>query len=136
MRFCEACQSETHAHDAGPTEALTLMNFKWLFGDAFVGRSHPCGRCNSYVARLWMFLFVPIIPLARYRVIKTGPGRYVSRRLSTVPERRNGPAGTAVPDAVAPTERRVLSMPWRLAIAALTVYVILRLVWLIRTQGW
>ena len=47
-----------------------------------------------------------------------------------------GPAGTAVPDAVAPTERRVLSMPWRLAIAALTVYVILRLVWLIRTQGW
>ncbi len=78
--FCDACRATTIAEASGDTH-LVRANPIFAVGDTLLGRSDVCPSCGSYVARLWFVFIVPIAPVARYRVIDLGNGRFVSRRL-------------------------------------------------------
>ncbi len=74
--FCQACIAATTDASAGN---LTQVNG---IGEMFIGSGDPCPTCRSVVRRVWLgFVFVPVIPLRRYRVIRNSPRTYYSRRL-------------------------------------------------------
>jgi hypothetical protein len=79
--FCEACLEQTHEVGAGNTCRVNGV------GTALYGRGTPCPRCGSVIQQLfWCLLFIPIIPLGRFRVKYCAPGKYISRRLRTADE--------------------------------------------------
>jgi endogenous inhibitor of DNA gyrase (YacG/DUF329 family) len=74
--FCEQCLNQTEAVTLGDREILNGC------GPILFGNRDRCPRCKSVVRRLfYCFAFVPIIPLAQFRVINLGAGRSFSRRL-------------------------------------------------------
>jgi hypothetical protein len=73
--FCGKCMFETIP------ETPTLFSFHAI-GMTLIGRAEPCGACGSVVRRLWLtVLFLPLIPLGRYRVIQVSPETCLSRRV-------------------------------------------------------
>jgi hypothetical protein len=72
--FCERCLAITDDTPAPSTFTLNLV------GTGLFGWGTPCRDCRSVGKVLWICFGVPVIPLARYRVIHTGWGRYVGRR--------------------------------------------------------
>jgi len=76
--FCPQCTAETV--EAGAREYYTIIGI----GTILFGRSGKCPRCGSFIRRLfWCVLFIPILPLARFRFIRCRDGSYISRRLGT-----------------------------------------------------
>lgn len=75
-QFCKKCTFETLAESSG-----NLQTFNGI-GTRFVGQSDTCAECASVVRRVWVtILFVPVIPLRKYRVLQVSPQRFFSRRL-------------------------------------------------------
>jgi hypothetical protein len=74
--FCKKCQFETIARASG-----NLSRFNGI-GTTFLGSSNACAECRSVVKRVWFtVLFIPVVPMGRYRVIQMSPQEFLSRRL-------------------------------------------------------
>lgn len=76
--FCSKCLFETTDDTSGNVHTINGT------GTAFVGSSQPCPECSSVVRRAWItLLFIPVIPLRRYRIIQVSRLEFLSRRLQT-----------------------------------------------------
>jgi hypothetical protein len=74
--FCQTCADGTTAEDAGSTTTINGIGTR-LYGSAF-----GCPVCDSIVqTKFFCLLFIPVIPLGKYRVKYVSPGRYLSRKL-------------------------------------------------------
>ncbi|GEM_PF-5187824 len=74
--FCERCKDESTEKSIGN---LFTMNG---IGAGLYGASQRCPDCDSVIRRIWIcVIFVPLIPLDRYRVIHPSPNQFFSRRL-------------------------------------------------------
>jgi hypothetical protein len=74
--FCKKCLFETVTQSSGNLSRINGI------GTAFGGSSEPCPMCRSVIKRVWFTaLLIPIVPLARYRVIQISPREFLSRRL-------------------------------------------------------
>ena len=74
--FCRKCAFESTAESSGNLQRLNGI------GTTFVGSSDACGECASVVRRVWFtVLYIPLIPLTRYRVLQVSPQQFYSRRL-------------------------------------------------------
>jgi hypothetical protein len=76
MGFCPTCLERTSPKSSGGT-----FTFNGI-GTILYGRKDPCATCGSVVKTLWLcVLFVPLVPLGKYRVIQLGGRRFLSRRM-------------------------------------------------------
>jgi hypothetical protein len=74
--FCERCVNESLDQSLSDLSRINGI------GKTFGGKSERCVQCLSTVRRIWFtFLFVPVLPLARYRVIHASPTQFWSRKL-------------------------------------------------------
>jgi len=74
--FCPACAEATTDTSSGSTYTLNGI------GTKLYGRAEPCSICGSVRQTLWFcFIFVPLIPLGKYRVKYMSPGRFASRKI-------------------------------------------------------
>lgn len=75
--FCAACMDATTDKSSGGT-----FTFNGI-GTKLYGAKDQCRTCGSIIQRHWVtFLWIPLIPLGRYRVKFTQPRRFLSRRLA------------------------------------------------------
>lgn len=82
-RFCDLCLSATSAKSPPSTRRVNGI------GTAFWESRTRCPTCGSIDARVWFtILFLPVIPLGRYKIIYLQPRRsllratrYVGRRV-------------------------------------------------------
>ena len=74
--FCEDCLGTTAFNSPGNTSTLNTVGTRLYFaGDR-------CPNCHSIIQRkAFCILWIPIIPLSRYRVIYVSSTRYIGRRL-------------------------------------------------------
>jgi hypothetical protein len=74
--FCSACEAMTTAESSGGTFTFNGIGTK-LYGSA-----QPCSVCESVGQTLWFcIIFIPVIPMSKYRVKYTGPQRFLSRKV-------------------------------------------------------
>ncbi len=74
--FCEACTQATDEKEAGGTATLNGI------GTRLHGGKDRCPTCHSVIqTKYFCVLFIPVIPLKRYRVLYCMPKRYFSRQL-------------------------------------------------------
>lgn len=74
--FCKKCLFETVAQSSGNLSRINGI------GTAFGGSSDACASCRSVIKRVWFTaLFIPVVPLSRYRVIQVSPREFLSRKL-------------------------------------------------------
>lgn len=73
--FCYDCWSQTT--DESPGDGFTAN----LIGVAVTGNDDPCSVCRSTIKTKHFWVFVPLAPLGRYRVIRLDERRYIGRRL-------------------------------------------------------
>lgn len=74
--FCADCISET---DEIPADSTFQLNG---IGDRFWFPRDICKTCNSSIqTRFLTFLWVPLLPLDKYRILQIKPGFYVGRKL-------------------------------------------------------
>ncbi len=76
VSFCTTCLERTSPRSSGGT-----FTFNGI-GSTLYGSKDPCATCGSVIRTLWLcVLFVPLVPLGKYRVIQLGGRRFLSRRL-------------------------------------------------------
>lgn len=74
--FCPSCASATTEKSSGGTYTLNGI------GTTLYGAGDPCSICGSVIRTHWIcVLYIPVIPLGKYRVKFTQPRRFLSRRL-------------------------------------------------------
>lgn len=73
--FCYACWAQTSDESPGDTRTVNLI------GTAISGEAERCNTCGSVVKTKSIWLVFPLIPLARYRVIRLGGNSYIGRKL-------------------------------------------------------
>jgi hypothetical protein len=74
--FCKKCTFETTAKSSGNLQTINGI------GTRFAGRAEQCSECGSVIRRVWVsLLYLPVIPLAKYRVIRISPQQFLSRKL-------------------------------------------------------
>jgi hypothetical protein len=79
--FCQNCQSVTKPEGAGSTYTINGI------GTTLYGSKDPCPVCGSKIQRKWFcVIYIPLIPIGKYRTLWTSPGRYISRKLKSVKE--------------------------------------------------
>jgi hypothetical protein len=75
--FCQNCNSSTTPDSAGSTFTLNGI------GTKIYGGKDPCPECASTIQTKWfVVLFIPLIPIAKYRTKWCTPGRYISRKVN------------------------------------------------------
>jgi len=75
--FCQNCNSSTTSDSAGSTFTLNGI------GTKIYGGKDPCPECASTIQTKWfVVLFIPLIPIAKYRTKWCTPGRYISRKVN------------------------------------------------------
>jgi hypothetical protein len=80
--FCRACVEETSDVSAGSTTTVNGV------GTTLYGSASRCPDCDSVIQTKWFcIIYVPIIPLGRYRVLYASPSQYLSRQLGGQPRR-------------------------------------------------
>jgi len=68
--FCQNCNSSTTPDSAGSTFTLNGI------GTKIYGGKDPCPECASTIQTKWfVVLFIPLIPIAKYRTKWCTPGR-------------------------------------------------------------
>jgi hypothetical protein len=76
--FCQKCTFETTPQPTGNLQTINGI------GTTFIGSSNICAECQSAIRRVWFtMLFIPLIPLRKYRVIQVSRQEFLSRRLRT-----------------------------------------------------
>ena len=74
--FCPKCVADTTDYSLDGLFSL------YGFGFDFRGSFGKCPVCRSIIRRTWLtLLFIPVIPLRRYRVIHSSPHSFFNRRL-------------------------------------------------------
>jgi hypothetical protein len=74
--FCATCVHGTTPVSSGGTFTLNGI------GTRLYGSGDRCPICHSVVQRLFFcVLFIPLIPLGKYRVKYTAPNQFLSRKL-------------------------------------------------------
>jgi hypothetical protein len=74
--FCYQCWTDTT--DEWPGPSLTFSGF----GTRLLGHDEPCSTCGSIIQTECLCIFAPLFPLDRYRVIRTGRGQYIGKRVA------------------------------------------------------
>ncbi|HEX7153165.1 MAG TPA: hypothetical protein VF618_16890 [Thermoanaerobaculia bacterium] len=78
--FCDTCLSASTDVSSGGTFTFNGV------GTKLYGSKGPCEICGSVIQTAFIcLLFVPVIPLARYRVKYVSPTRFLSRKLLPTP---------------------------------------------------
>ena len=78
--FCKECISETTDESTGGTAVATFG-----VGTALFGRAAKCPICHSVIKRKWfLVLFVPVVPLHRFRIKPVTSTTHFARRLPEV----------------------------------------------------
>ena len=84
--FCKRCNTSTNEKSAGSTVTVNGI------GTALYGRKDPCGECGSVIQTKWfVVIFIPLIPIAKYRLKYCSPGRYISRKVLKQPASQPSP---------------------------------------------
>ena len=74
--FCKSCDATTTPESAGSTFTLNGVATK------IYGAKNPFRQCASTVqTKFFCVLFIPLIPLGKYRLKWATPSRYISRKL-------------------------------------------------------
>jgi hypothetical protein len=74
--FCKSCDASTTADSAGSTYTVNGV------GTQIYGGKDPCLECGSKIqTKFFVVLFIPLIPIGKYRTKWCSPGRYISRKL-------------------------------------------------------
>lgn len=74
--FCKACDAATTPQVAGSTYTVNGI------GTQLYGSKNPCPECGSTIqTRFFVVLYIPLIPLGKYRTKWTNPGQYLSRKV-------------------------------------------------------
>lgn len=106
--FCQSCADGTTAEDAGSTTTLNGI------GTKLYGSGSRCPVCQSIVqTKFFCLLFIPVIPLGKYRVRYVSSNRYLSRKLLA---KSTSPASPATNASSFYTDRRQKSEDVRAAI--------------------
>ena len=75
-QFCESCDAATTTDSAGSTYTLNGI------GTKIYGGKDPCPTCGSKIQTKWfVVLYIPLIPLGKYRTKWCDPFHYLSRKL-------------------------------------------------------
>lgn len=75
--YCQKCLSETMEENAGG-----LFTFNGI-GTRFAGKKSRCQVCNSVIqTKCICFLFIPLIPLGKYRVLYVTRYSFHSRKIN------------------------------------------------------
>lgn len=75
--FCAACTAMSTDKTSGGTFTLNGI------GTKLYGSKDRCSTCGAMTQTHWITLvYLPVIPLGKYRVKKVTPGRYLSRKLA------------------------------------------------------
>jgi len=76
--FCQACLDTTSADSPGSTFTFNAVGTRMFFA------RDRCRQCHSIVQRkAFCVLFLPVVPLGKYRVIYTAPRQYIGRKVTT-----------------------------------------------------
>ena len=74
--FCKSCHTATTEVSAGSTYTLNGI------GTKIYGGKEPCSECGSTIQTKWfVVLFIPLIPIGKYRTKWCSPSQYLSRKL-------------------------------------------------------
>ena len=74
--FCNTCTAATTEDSAGSTYTVNGI------GTQIYGGKDPCRECGSRIQTKWfVVLFIPLIPIAKYRTKWCRPDQYYSRKL-------------------------------------------------------
>jgi hypothetical protein len=74
--FCKSCDASTTPESAGSTVTVNGI------GTQIYGAKDPCSECGSIVQTKWfVVIFVPLVPLGKFRTKWCTPQRYFSRKL-------------------------------------------------------
>jgi len=74
--FCDRCKLASTEKSSGGTATLNGI------GTMLYGSGDPCPVCSSVIKRLFFtLLYIPIIPLGKYRVKAVTPQRFLSRKI-------------------------------------------------------
>jgi hypothetical protein len=74
--FCKSCDAATTQESAGST-----FTFNGI-GTAIYGSKNPCPTCGSTIKTKFVcVIFIPLIPLGKYRFKWSTPSHYISRKL-------------------------------------------------------
>ena len=75
--FCKSCHTTTTEASAGSTFTLNGV------GTKIYGGKEPCSECGSTIQTKWfVVLYIPLIPIGKYRTKWCSPDRYLSRKLN------------------------------------------------------
>jgi len=75
--FCEGCTSVSTEESSGGTSTFNGI------GTKLYGGGQPCSICGSVIQTKWFcVVFIPVIPISKYRVKYPAPQRFVSRKLA------------------------------------------------------
>jgi endogenous inhibitor of DNA gyrase (YacG/DUF329 family) len=76
--FCNSCEAATTPQVAGSTTTINGI------GTSIYGSKDPCPECGSAIqTKFFVVLFIPFIPLGRFRTKWTCPGQYLSRKVKS-----------------------------------------------------
>ena len=78
--FCARCRDQTTDESPGSTGVSFLLGIRRL-----IGHDDICSACGSVLQTKWFQFILPIIPLARYRVLYLDSGffssQYIGRKI-------------------------------------------------------
>ena len=81
-QFCRSCNAATIDDSAGSTYTLNGI------GTKIYGAKDPCSECGSTIQTKWfVVLYIPLIPLGKYRTKWCNPFQFFSRKLIKNPRR-------------------------------------------------
>ena len=74
--FCQTCNTATSDVSAGSTYTVNGV------GTKIYGGKEPCSECGSTIQTKWfVVLYIPLIPIGKYRTKWCNPYQYLSRKL-------------------------------------------------------
>ena len=89
--FCQSCEAATKPEGAGSTYTLNGI------GTTLYGSKDPCPECGSKIQTKWFcVIFIPLIPISKYRTKWSTPSWYISRKLKSAKEQQAVTGGPTV----------------------------------------
>lgn len=74
--FCKSCSGSTTDDGAGSTYTVNGI------GTKIYGGKDPCQECGATIqTKFFVVLFIPLIPLGKYRMKWCSPTQYISRKV-------------------------------------------------------
>ena len=78
--FCDQCRAASTEVSSGGTATVNGI------GTKLYGSGDPCPTCSAVTKRLFFcFVYIPLIPMGKYRVKYVTPARFFSRKIAPRP---------------------------------------------------